>query len=240
MPVNYNFAFKNSKLRRWERPAPDNLLLSNASLKKKIIYLYQFFRSNPELFYPPGLILIATVTIQIITFYPTNNISKLESQHQEYTKVTRQLSGLDMRINTMKKHLNNIKVFYSQSTPVYLFAFYLQNSIPQGVQLNNYFVSETGFDIRASAFGIEQINEMITLLVESPIISKNTLVIKKINTTDSDISNSTANTNVSVEIQGRILKLDLEKRKQLYKESLAHGLLRKLMRFNDLNQLIRS
>ena len=35
MRINYNFAFKDSKLRPWERPAPPNLLLTDASLEKK-------------------------------------------------------------------------------------------------------------------------------------------------------------------------------------------------------------
>ena len=39
MRLNYNFAFKDSKLTPWERPSPSNLLISDASLDKKLSYI---------------------------------------------------------------------------------------------------------------------------------------------------------------------------------------------------------
>ncbi len=235
MSINYNFAFKNSKLKRWERPEPKNILASEASLNKKIIYLYQIFNKNSQVFYPPTLVLIASLSMQLIGIYPANKIQRLESKHIESVEVTRRISTLKSRLNTMRKHLKNINVFYSQSTPVYLFAFYLQNSVPQGVQLYDYSISDNGFDIMASAYGIEPLNELITLLIESPVINKGSVAIKEISR-----EQGKGSSNVIVEINGKILKLNLEKRKRLYEESSAEGLLRKLLRFNDLNLLIRS
>ena len=49
MRINYNFAFKDSKLRPWERPAPPNLLLTDASLEKKLKYIYDGFNNNANL-----------------------------------------------------------------------------------------------------------------------------------------------------------------------------------------------
>ena len=43
----------------------------------------------------------------------------------------------------------------------------------------------------------------------------------------------------NIEISGNLLKLDLEKREFLYKESLAYGLSEKLSRFKILQQSIR-
>ena len=37
MRIKYNFAFKDSKLSPCQRPAPPNILVSDASLQKKII-----------------------------------------------------------------------------------------------------------------------------------------------------------------------------------------------------------
>ncbi len=235
MPVNYNFAFKNSKLKRWERPAPKNLLVSEASIKKKAIYLYQVFKGNPSLFLPPSFILIATIATQLITIYPSNIIKRLESKHIEYTQVTQKISTLKSRFSSMKKHLNNIKGFYSEATPVYLFTFYLQNSVPQGVQLYDYSINDSGFELLAGAYGIEPLNELITLLLESPIIRKESITIKRISR-----AKGSEDSIVEVEINGAIQKLSLDKRKDLYEESSANGLLEKLLRFNSLNQLLRS
>jgi len=235
MPLNYNFAFKNSNLKRWKRPAPKNILTSDVDIKKKITYLYQIFYRNPELFYPPILILIATIAVQISTIYPTKTINRLENTHKEYEGLTQKLSTLQSRMDMMKKHLNNMSVFFSKPTPVYLFAFYLQNSIPQGVQLSNYSISENGFSISASSFEIEPLNEMVTLLIESPIINKQSVKIKTITR-----ENTTGNSNMRVEINGDVLKLSMLKREKLYNESNSYGLLRKLIRFNNMNLLIRS
>ena len=48
MRIRYNFAFKDSKLSPWQRPAPPNILVSDASLNKKIIFLYQEFHKNSQ------------------------------------------------------------------------------------------------------------------------------------------------------------------------------------------------
>ncbi len=236
MPINYNFAFKTSKLQRWKKPAPQNLLLSDSSFLTKLKYIYKKFTGNPELFYPSCVVVIITLLMQIAIIYPTSNINKLEDKHMEYIKVAKQLSRLKSKSKIMNKHLKNLSVFFTQPTPVYLFAFYLQNSIPKGVQLNNYFVSNNGFEISASAYDIEPLNDMVTLLIESPIVNRESLIINRINDTGPNKDIPT----VILELEGNLLKLSLDKRERLYKESLAEGLLRKLLRFRTLQQLIRS
>ena len=42
-----------------------------------------------------------------------------------------------------------------------------------------------------------------------------------------------------LEIYGQTAKIDIKKREDLYKESNANGLLRKLQRFNYLKSLLR-
>ena len=79
MRINYNFAFKNSKLTPWERPAPPNLLISDASLKKKFSYIIDQTKLNKELIYPSLFILISSLGMQFLTFFPSRNIKNLES-----------------------------------------------------------------------------------------------------------------------------------------------------------------
>ena len=57
MRLNYNFAFKNSKLTPWERPAPPNLLITDASIDKKLKFIIKHFKSNKELYYPSTFVL---------------------------------------------------------------------------------------------------------------------------------------------------------------------------------------
>ena len=170
----------------------------------------------------------------MINIYPLNITRRLEKEHVEYQTVSQQLSKSQARLKSMRNYFDTIKVYYSQALPSYLFAYYLQNTIPRGLKITEYFVSENEFFIKASAYEIESLNQMVTLLLESPIINKNSLSINKI-----DIDGSDKIAMANIEISGNLLKLDLEKREFLYKESLAYGLSEKLSRFKILQQSIR-
>lgn len=233
MPLNYNFAFKNSKLNKWERPAPKNIIGSRKTFKEIIISSYQILTKNPELFYPPGIIFILAFIVQLITIYPMQKVNKLESKHEEFVVLSKSLSNSESKIKSMKRYLKTTQDFYIRAMPSYLFAFYLQKSIPKGIQLNEYFVSDNEFNINANAYEIESLNEMITLLIDSPIINSNTLVIKEIVKQNFNDSKT-----MEIKIEGSILKLKPEKRKLLYNDSLAYGLSKKLNRFNYLEQFL--
>ena len=233
MPLNYNFAFKNSKLKKWDKPAFKNKVGKRKTFKETIISSYKLVIKNPDIFYPPGIILIIAFVVQIINIYPMRTINRLESQHIDYMKVSKSLSNSESRIKSMKRYLETIEGFYKQAMPSYLFAYYLQNSIPKGIQLNEYFVSNNEFVIDASAYEIESLNEMVTLLINSPIINKGSLSIKEITKKD-----AMGYENMVIQIEGKILKLKPKKRKILYDESYAYGLSKKLSRFNFLEQFL--
>ena len=95
MRIKYNFAFKNSKLSPWQRPAPPNLLVTDASIDKKIVFLYKEFNKNAEVFYPSSLILILSFLLYITSLFPNSTIRKLESDHNQYALISRKLADLD-------------------------------------------------------------------------------------------------------------------------------------------------
>ena len=240
MRIRYNFAFKDSKLSPWQRPAPPNILVSDASLNKKIIFLYQEFHKNSEIFYPSTFILILSFGIYFFNIFPNLTIKKFEADHNQYSLISTKLSDLDSSKKIYKKNLNNFEEFFTKATPSYLFAFYLQNSVPQGVKINSYTFSDNGFDINLSAFNLDSLNEFITLIIESPIVQKQTVTVNQINRVDSNSFNEdNINSKFDLEIYGLIEKIDLKKREDLYLESNANGLLRKLQRFNYLKSLLR-
>ena len=240
MRIKYNFAFKNSKLSPWQRPSPPNLLVSDASLDKKISFLYQEFNKNSEIFYPSSLILILSFGIYLINIFPNLTIKRLEADHNQYTLISKKLVDLNASKNRFKKTLNVFDGYFSQSTPSYLFTFYLQNSVPEGVKINNYSFSDNGFDINLSSFNLDSLNEFITLIIESPVIKKSSVTINQINRLESSSRDGEKiNTKYNLEIYGQTAKIDLKKREYLYQESNANGLLRKLQRFNYLKSLLR-
>ena len=240
MRIKYNFAFKNSKLSPWQRPAPPNLLVTDASIDKKLVFLYQEFNKNAEIFYPSSLILILSFVIYLINIFPTLTIKKFEADHNQYSLISSKLSDLNSSKQSYKKTLNNLEEYFSQSTTSYLFAFYLQNSVPKGIKINSYSFSDNGFDINLSSYSLDAINEFITLIIESPVINKNSVTINQINRLESNSSEGkNFSTKYDLEIYGQTAKIDIKKREDLYKESNANGLLRKLQRFNYLKSLLR-
>ena len=240
MRIRYNFAFKNSKLSPWQRPAPPNILVSDASLKKKIIFIYQEFHKNSELFYPSSLILILSAGIYLLNIFPNITIKKLEADHNQYLLISSKLSDLNLSKQRYRKNLKNLEEYFTEPTSSYLFAFYLQNSVPKGVKINNYSFSDNGFDINVSAYNLDSLNEFITLIIESPIVQKKTITVGQINRINSNSNKEdNINTKFDLEIYGLTEKIDIKKRENLYLESNANGLLRKLNRFNYLKYLLR-
>ena len=234
MPLNYNFAFKNSNLKKWERPKVKNILTSKRTNKEKILFFYQAFKKNPEVFYPPSAILIISFSFQLFSIYPKNIITRLESNHKEFEILSQKISNSTSRIKSMQRFALSVGEFHTASLPSYLFTFYLQKSVPKGVQLNKYSINENGFDIKASAYDIESLNEMVTLLINSPIINSSSMSIDNIIQ-----DNSSEKILFSIEIQGKILKLNEKRRQSLYTDASAIGLLNKLNRFTYFSKLIR-
>jgi len=238
MRIRYNFAFKDSKLSPWQRPAPPNILVSDASLKKKIIFLYQEFHKNSELFYPSSLILILSAGIYFLNIFPNLTIKKLEADHNQFLLISSKLNDLNLSKQRYRKNLNNIADYFTKPTSSYLFAFYLQNSVPKGVKINSYSFSDNGFDINVSAYNLDSLNEFITLIIESPIVQKKTVTVSQVNRINSNKGDNISS-KFDLEIYGLIEKFDIKKREALYVESNANGLLRKLNRFIYLKLLLR-
>ncbi len=241
MRLNYNFAFKESKLTPWERPAPPNILISDATLNKKFKYIVSQFILNKELFFPSTFVLLFVLSLQILNIYPSRGIKKLETNHNKYQNISNKLMNIKSAKNRYKKNIQNLEQFFSQATTSYLFTFYLQKAVPKGVQINSYSFSDNGFDINVTAYSIDSLDEFITLIRESPIIIKKSLGINQLNRLElAQNSNDKQLADLELKIYGQVKKLDIKKREDLYLESKAKGLLKKLQRFNHLKQKLGS
>ena len=240
MRINYNFAFKDSKLRPWVRPAPPNLLLTDASLEKKLKYIYDGFKNNANLFYPSTVILASSIGIYFFSLYPKGILKTLENDHYQYEQISNKLSNLKALKTKFKSNLRDIEDYFYQPTTSYLFAFYLQNSIPKGIRLDNYYFSDNGFDITATSYSIDNLNDFLTLIIESPVVIKESVNVAFLNRIDTSTSASKDKvTTFNISIYGETKKIDIKNREKLYEEAQANGLLKKLKRFNNLKNLLQ-
>ena len=240
MRINYNFAFKDSKLRPWERPAPPNLLFTDASLEKKLKYIYDLFNNNANLFYPSTVVLASSIGIYFFSLYPKGILKTLENDHYQYEQISNKLSNLEASKKRFKSNLRDIEEYFYQPTTSYLFAFYLQNSIPKGIRLDNYYFSDNGFDISATSYSIDNLNEFLTLIIESPVVIKESVNVAFLNRIDTSISATNDKvTTFNIVIYGETKKIDIKNREKLYEEAQANGFLKKLKRFNNVKNLLQ-
>ena len=240
MLIKYNFAFTNSKLKEWFKPAPPNLLFSDVSFNKKIRYLTKALQNNRILFYPSSVVILFSILLQLINIYPKQIIKSLEDDHKEFTSINSKISNLNSSKSRFRNNLNNIQDYFYKPTYSYLFAFYLQNAIPKGVKLNSYSFNDNGFDIDASSYNVESLNELITLIIESPVVKRDTVNIENLSRELNQSTNSKDKPNFNLKLYGNIMKIDISQREVLYVESNAFGLLKKLQRFNEIKNLLKN
>ena len=233
MPLKYNFAHKYNELLKWE-PRGNIERKKSTSFKDKIEFLRNYIKDNPLLFYPQFATIFLVIIIQILNLYPSFVVRRLIPKHEEYTLVTERIKRIKTDIKKFKKELNDLKPNFTSITPTYLFTFYIQNSMPINIKLKKYKLNKNFFFLEAESYTLKAINEMITLLIESPIIDEKAVSIKRIKR-EGEIDST-----FSLEITGKILKTNIDSKEYLYNEASAYGLLEKLLRFKKTNILLDS
>ena len=233
MPLKYNFAHKYNELLKWE-PRGNIELKKSTSFKDKIELLKNYIKDNPLLFYPQFATIFLVIIIQILNLYPSFVVRRLKPKHEEHTFLQQRIKRIKTDIKKFKKELNDLKPNFTSITPTYLFTFYIQNSMPINIKLKKYKLNKNFFFLEAESYTLKAINEMITLLIESPIIDEKAVSIKRIKR-EGEIDST-----FSVEITGKILKTNIDSKEYLYNEASAYGLLEKLLRFKKTNILLDS
>ena len=232
MPLKYNFVINNKELQKWE-PRGNIKSKKTISFKEKVELLKKYIKDNPLLFYPHFATIFLVILIQILNLYPSFVVRRLRPKHEEYIFVQERIKKIKTDIKKFKKELNELKPNFISITPTYLFTFYIQNSMPTNIKLKKYKLNKDFFFLEAESFTLKAINEMITLLIESPIIDEKSVSIKRIKR-EGEKENT-----FSVEITGKILKTNINSKEYLYNESSAFGLLEKLLRFKKTNILLK-
>ncbi len=232
MPLKYNFALKDNELKSWE-PKRNIEGEKATSFKEKIELFKKYVKENPLLFYPQFATIFLVILIQLINLYPSFIVRRLKPKHEEYIFVQERIKRIKTDIKKYKKELNDLKPNFTLITPTYLFTFYIQNAIPKNIKLKKYKLNKNFFFLEAESYTLKAINEMITLLIESPIIDEKSVSIKRIKR-EGEIDST-----FSVQITGKILKTNIDTKEFLYNESSAFGLLEKLLRFKKTKMLLK-
>ena len=236
--MKYNFAFKDDKLKR--RVSDSLKQTSQKAHTNNYISFKNYIIKNPIIIVPSLISLLTFGSIKTLSLIPKNKISNFENAHYEFNNLNLQISDAVSKKENIQFQYNSFETFYKDLAPIYVFAFYLQNAIPEKVSIEEIIIDQYAYKIIASSSDLEFLNNMVTLLVESPLVNLDTIRINEIFNEESTSSmDEKVKTSIfKAEIKGTLKDLTLDNKMELYKETSANGLLRKLSEYKKLGDLI--
>jgi len=248
--TDYNFAKNYENIKSWEfkkqdslKPSPENFLEELTNFIKNYPKLFLFLKKEKIIYLPTLFVLTGVSIIEIISIFPILNIQRLESTHFEYEDKVNALSEINRTREEKFKNLKEYSSLLSNPSPSYLFGYYLQESIPNNVQLIYYIVDNSGFILSANSNNLVSANKFISLLLDNKLVNNDSIEIKRIinqvNNEDSSEQQINIADSISIEISGKLNHFSLIDRIKSYKESEDNGNLKKLSDYFQLLELIR-
>ena len=226
--IAFNFLDNYSQIIRWdinkEVNESNNKLSELAIISKNLKQLYKVILKQKILLYPTGSVLILTLLIWIFTIPSALTILRLKNNHLQYQADINELRLSKIFIEEYIDNIISLSTIYRSQSPAYLFANFLQESIPNDVKISNYLLNKIGFKIEFITVDIESANKLIKLLSSIPLIDKNSISMNYIR----EVASANGK-KVILELNGKLKNLSL-------KERLSYNLIFKdLGKYTKLN-----
>ena len=241
----FNFLENYDSLKKWEKLS-SNLFLENDLERKdsnfsiiNISKIKSSIKSNKILILPPLSILGLTFLVFFFSIIPRFNIWRLANRSMtfddKYFELEDANNQIESNANEIKKYIPSFNI----KSPVLLFSYFLQTSIPEELSISDYSLSNKFFIINASSNNIEKINIFINLINQMPIIEKNSLEVKKLVNSSVQPNNQSFQQapnlgNINLEITGNLSNLSIEESLKFLKEIYNFGEVRKLEQLSNL------
>ena len=209
--IAFNFLDNYSKINRWdinkEFNESTNKLIGIDIISKNIKQFFKIILKQKILLYPTGSVIILTLLVWIFSIPSVLTVLRLKNNHLKYQADINELRMSKIFIEENIDNIISLSTIYRSQSPAYLFANFLQESIPNDVKISNYLLNKTGFRIEFITLDIENANKLIKLLSSTPIIDKNSISI--------DYIREVASANgkkVILELNGKLINLSLNER----------------------------
>ncbi len=222
----FNFLDNYSNVNRWD--VNKDVKESNNKSRQVDIFYKNFKQIFKEIFkqkillYPTCSVLLLTILIWLVTIPSIFTVLKLKNNHLKYQADINQLRMTKIFIEENIDNVISLSTIYRSQSPAFLFANFLQQSIPQNVKISNYLLSKRGFRFEFITKDLESINKLIKLLSTIPLIDKDSITFEYIREV-----NSNEGKNIILELNGKLKNLPLEER------------LKYNLKFEDLGQYIK-
>ena len=244
---NFNFVSNYPSLKKWERESLFQDEFNNKDSSKKFNkfsitpdILLETIKTQKFLLIPPLSVLSLTLIIFIISLYPRLNVMRLSNKNNKFENLYSEIKDTNESINQTSNYLSKFINTYNIKSPVLLFSYFLQESVPEDVIISDYSVDNNNFIVNASSNDLDSINKFINLINQLPLTMRNSLQVKKLINNVNNPNNiqsfqqTSSLGNINVEIIGGLNLISLEEKLKLYKNIYNFGEVRKIEQFLNL------
>ena len=245
--IKYNFIKNYQDIQLWEKDLSKVNLKNKSSGKKTefLISLKEFLKKEKILYIPSLSALSITILINLIGLPSYLNTLRLESKHQEFASNFEEYKNTQSLVKERITDLENYYQLYVLGSPTYTFSFFLQQTIPNDVQVSEFTLDKDGFQINVQAYEIETINNFIDSLLNWPIVKNETIKVRNIvkqQTQEGPRGPRVSSTKelFIVEISGKNNIVGISEKLPIFKESYNYGLINKIEKYIKLTDITNS
>ena len=241
----FNFLENYDSLKIWENKI-SNLPIDSTAKNKyldiskiNVSIIKNSIKDNKFFLIPPLSILGMTLIIFFLSILPKLNIWRLTNKSISFDNNYLELENNNNQIESTANEIKTYIPSFNIKSPVLLFSYFLQSSIPDEVTILDYSLNNQFFVINASSNNIEKINIFINLINQMPIIERNSLEVKKLVNSSTQQNNASSQQttnlgNINLEIRGNLAIISIEERLKYLKEIYNFGEARKLEQLLNL------
>ena len=239
----YNFLDQYEDLEIWDPNIKESSKsFINLNSFSKLKGFLSLVKKEKILYYPSLLILLLTSFAWIFSSVQIFNVIRLKNIHNKYLSDTNKLQMIVQSINSDINKVVDHSKFYTSSLEGYLFGKFLEDSIPEGIQVLKFDVNKDLFKMTLNGRNLKEINYFLGLIRNNPIINKSSLEISRINSLENsrnlNSSQKILNNKFGIEISGKLNYLTLEKRLERNLKYSNFGKFKKYKIFSDIKNLI--
>ena len=239
----YNFLDQYEDLEIWDPNIKESSKsFINLNSFSKFKGFLSLVKKEKILYYPSLLILLLTSFVWIFSSVQIFNVIRLKNIHNKYLSDTNKLQMIVQSINSDINKVVDHSKFYTSSLEGFLFGKFLEDSIPEGIQVMKFDVNKDFFKMTLNGRNLKEINYFLGLIRNNPIINKSSLQISRINSLEDakilNYSQKIPNNKFGIEISGKLNYLTLEKRIERNLKYSNFGKFNKYKIFSDIKNLI--
>ena len=243
--IKYNFIKNYQDIQLWEKDLSKLNLKRNSTGSKTAFFisLREFLKKEKILYVPSLSALSITILFNLIGLPSYLNTLRLESKHQEFASNFEEYKNTQISLKDRITDLENYYQLYVLGSPTYTFSFFLQQTLPNDVQVSEFTLDKDGFQINVQAYKIETINNFIDNLLNWPTVKNETIKVRNIvkqETQEGPTRTSRTKELFIVEISGKNNIVGISEKLPIFKESYNYGLINKIEKYIKLTDITNS